>query len=70
MVYTVPPPGNHGYIMLFIGSHVSDVTARYDSQWCTCTLKSRVGVAWWAESLRSYAPPIDEQELEEEDIMG
>ncbi len=56
--------------MLFIGSHVSDVTARYDSQWCTCTLKSRVGVAWWAESLRSYAPPIDEQELEEEDIMG
>lgn len=54
----------------FVLDFIRDVTARYASQWCTNTRKTRIDDDWWAESFQCYAPPIHEYELEDDDIKG
>ena len=49
---------------------IYDVTPRYAYQWLTHCKKLRVDNDWWRECLERYAPPTEEQELEDEDIMS
>lgn len=49
---------------------MSDVTARYASDWCTATRRLRLSESWWQETLEPYAPSKEERELEEDDIMS
>lgn len=49
---------------------MSDVTARYASDWCTATRRLRLSESWWKETLEPYALSKEERELEEEDIMS
>lgn len=49
---------------------MSDVTARYASDWCTATRRFRLSESWWQETLQPYAATKEERELEEEDIMS
>ena len=49
---------------------IYDVTPRYASQWCTSTCKNRIDSKWWSECLQPFTPPIEECELENEDITG
>ena len=48
---------------------VSDVTARYASDWCTATRKLRLN-EWWQETLQPYAASKEDREMEKEDIMS
>lgn len=49
---------------------MSDVTARYASDWCTATRRFRLSESWWKETLEPYGLSKEERELEEEDIMS
>ena len=49
---------------------IYDVTPRYASQWCTNTCKNRIDSKWWSECLQPFTPPIEECELENEDMTG
>lgn len=70
--------GNSEYLKNYISftwfiysdSRVVDVTARYAYRWCTHTHKIRVDAEWWGETLRPFKPPVDEVDMEEEDIKG
>lgn len=55
---------------IIIGSIICDVTARYASQWCTNIQKMRVNNEWWKETLSNYSPPLNEVELEDNDIKS
>ena len=48
---------------------MSDVTARYASEWCTATRKLRLN-EWWQETLQPYASSKADREMEDEDIMS
>lgn len=51
--------------------YVTDVTARYASDWLTTVRKSRVDNGWWEETLRPFRPPSMLEIMEEnEDIAG
>ena len=84
--YIHPPSHHSNYILkiyfpssplpLFVSllgderHYVSDVTARYASNWCTGTRSRRLSESWWREVLQLYAPSREEREREEDDIMS